>query len=320
VVIAWATIQFYFSVTFLNGFTAYFNPIINEFGWSYLVVSLASTFRGFQSGFMAPFVGYIVERFHPQRTLLASSILGAAGFFLLSQIHSLVTFYISFMVLGLCVTLSSSVVVNTATTKWFKKRTSLALGILTAGAGMSGILVPFVIWLVDIMGWRSVMEWFAAGSLVICLPLCFIVKEPPKENYNSSKQAASLELPEKSIPTKQIILNRNFWVLSLVILFSGAAYSAVSVHQIPYLVSTGMNRDVVGWMVVIYSLAGVLGRVFFGWLGDFVDGRYCFVLISIMQAAGLILFAYSISWVQFFFKHNVDGYWNRRDNADEGNP
>ncbi len=55
VVMACAVIQFYLGGTFFQGFSALFNPIVGEFGWSYALVSLAFTFRGFESGIMAPF-------------------------------------------------------------------------------------------------------------------------------------------------------------------------------------------------------------------------------------------------------------------------
>jgi hypothetical protein len=38
------------------GFTAVFEPIVEEFNWSYAQVSLASSLRGLEMGLLAPFM------------------------------------------------------------------------------------------------------------------------------------------------------------------------------------------------------------------------------------------------------------------------
>ncbi|KPK22560.1 MAG: hypothetical protein AMJ70_05730, partial [Dehalococcoidia bacterium SG8_51_3] len=39
------------------GFTAIFEPIANDMGWSYAQVSLAASLRGLELGFLAPVTG-----------------------------------------------------------------------------------------------------------------------------------------------------------------------------------------------------------------------------------------------------------------------
>ena len=94
---------------------------------------------------------------------------------------------------------------------------------------------------------------------------------------------------------KNIIKKRNFWLLSAAIAFSGFAPAAISAHQIPYLVSVGMSREIAGWMVVVFSLSGLVGRLLFGWLGDSIDKRLCFVISALLQTVGLVVYAYSSS-------------------------
>ena len=69
VLIACAAVQFYFSATVISSFTTLFNPIADEFGWAYALISLAATFRGFEVGFFAPLVGYFVDKFRPCTTI-----------------------------------------------------------------------------------------------------------------------------------------------------------------------------------------------------------------------------------------------------------
>jgi MFS family permease len=60
------------------GFTAFFEPIVEEFGWSYTQVSIAFSIRGLEMGMLAPIVGFLVDRLGPRKLTFAGGfILGA---------------------------------------------------------------------------------------------------------------------------------------------------------------------------------------------------------------------------------------------------
>lgn len=48
------------------GFTAFLEPIVREFGWSYAQVSLAASIRGFEMGLLAPIAGLLIYRLGPR--------------------------------------------------------------------------------------------------------------------------------------------------------------------------------------------------------------------------------------------------------------
>jgi len=303
VLIACAFIQFYFGGTYFQGFTAIFNPLADEFGWSYAVVSLAFTFRGFESGVLAPLVGFVVDRFGARKMLFTGIIIMCAGFWLFSRINSLIAFYGVFLFLSLGLSFASGVVTMTAVAGWFQKRRSLAMGILTAGFGASGILVPAVVWFVDKFDWRGALVAFGIGGLVLCLPLSLLVKKPPEElnpspptTENRSQEGAGN--PRKG-QVREILKNRNFWLLSLAVMFGGLAGLAITVHQIPYMVSIGITRQTAGFLVVVLAIANTAGRMVFGWLGDTLDKKVCFIISTVIKALGVLAFAFSTQVAQF---------------------
>ena len=295
VLLACAVIQFYLGGAFFQGFTALFNPIADEFGWSYAIVSLAFTFRGFESGVLAPITGLLVDRFGTRKLLLTGTIIMGVGFLLFSQVQALWSFYVIFLVLALGLSLSSGVVTMAAVAGWFRKRTSLAMGILTSGFGASGLLVPVLVWLIDQWGWRTTVIIAGIGAWLLCVPLSLLVKSPPSDSDLAQKNIAAPPVSQtpKVGGTREILKRKEFWFLSLAIFFGGVAGSAVIVHQIPYLVSIGISRQTAGLMVVVLSLSNVAGRLVFGWLGDFLDRRYCFVMATLINAAGVLGFALS---------------------------
>jgi MFS family permease len=288
-------IQFYLGGAFFQGFTALFNPIADEFGWSYAIVSLAFTFRGFEAGVLAPITGILVDKFGTRRLLLTGSIIMTVGFWLFSRVQALWSFYVIVMFMALGLSLASGVVTMAAVAGWFRKRTSLAMGILTSGFGASGLLVPVLVGFIDQWGWRTTVTMAAIGAGLLCVPLSPLVKPPPDANDLAQKNTtAPPVVPSPKVAgAREILRRKEFWLLSLAIFFGGVAGSAVIVHQIPYLVSIGISRQTAGFLVMVLSLSNVAGRLLFGWLGEFLNKRYCFVIATLLKAAGVLGFALS---------------------------
>jgi MFS family permease len=301
VVIACAVIQFYLGGTFFQGFSALFNPIADEFNWSYAAISLAFTFRGFESGIMAPVVGILVDRFGPRRLMVTGVVISGLGFWFFSRIDALWNFYGAFLFLALGLSLGTGVVTMTAVARWFRTRTGLAMGILTSGFGASGILMPLVVQFVDDLGWRESSLIFAVGTAVLCLPLAFLIKDPPDLKTPAPQEKSSQIAKSVSAGTRpvDVLKSREFWLLSLAVLFGGVAGQAIIVHQIPYLVSVGISRQTASVLVIVLSLSNVAGRLFFGYVGDKVEKRRAFAVSAAINAVGVLGFSLAVTAGQF---------------------
>jgi len=68
------------------GFTAVFESIAEEFRWSYAAISLASSLRGFEVGFLAPVVGSLADRWGPRKLIFGGSVFICLSFWFLSRI------------------------------------------------------------------------------------------------------------------------------------------------------------------------------------------------------------------------------------------
>jgi len=75
IVLACFLIIFYVSGAVVLNFTAFFQPISREFGWSYTAISVAASIRGLEQGFFAPVMGFLVDRLGA-RKLLFSGVSG----------------------------------------------------------------------------------------------------------------------------------------------------------------------------------------------------------------------------------------------------
>ncbi|MEA3358236.1 MAG: MFS transporter [Thermodesulfobacteriota bacterium] len=79
IVIACFLIGFYVGGTIFYGFTAFFEPIREEFGWSYTQISFAASLRGLEMGIFAPFVGFLADRFGSRRLIFWGTIVVGFG-------------------------------------------------------------------------------------------------------------------------------------------------------------------------------------------------------------------------------------------------
>ena len=89
-------IALYVAGAVFYGFTAIFEPIANEMGWSYAQVSFASSLRGLESGLLAPLIGIMVDRWGPRRLIAMGALALFLGLSLLSHVNSLAIFYGAF--------------------------------------------------------------------------------------------------------------------------------------------------------------------------------------------------------------------------------
>ncbi len=179
VVVACAGINLLFGAAFFYGFTAFFNPMVDEFGWAYAAISLAFSVRSFESGIAAPVVGFFVDKVGPRRLLLFGVAVTGLGFILLSQVHALWTYYSAFLVLSVGFSAASTVVTMAAVARWFRKRVSRAMGFMTAGYAVGGLLVPVIVWLIAQYGWRGALVVMGVASWLIGVPLCLVVRDRP---------------------------------------------------------------------------------------------------------------------------------------------
>jgi len=288
-------IAFYVSSVIFYGFTVFFEPLVREFGWSYTQVSFASSLRGLEMGILSPLIGSLVDRFGSRRLLLAGTITVGIGLILLSYTQSLLMFYgaMAFMAFGAggC----TSVVTMTAVARWFRRDIGKALGIMSAGFGASGLMVPLIVWLVDACGWRTALIALGLGMWIIGIPLAFVIRDSP-EQYGYLPDGASPDEPAirddpqtagSSMTIWDVLKDRSLFCLNLAEAIRFMVLASVVIHIMPHLSNTGMSRSTAGIIAAAIPLVSIIGRFSFGWLGDVFDKRYITSLAFCLMGIGV---------------------------------
>ena len=310
VVLACFFIGFYIGGTIFYGFTAFFEPIRREFGWTYTQISLAASLRGLEMGIFAPFVGFLADRFGSRKLILWGTILVGFGLILLSLTRSLTMFYGSFLIIAFGAGGCASVVTMTVVANWFHSKVGIALGVMVSGIGASGLMLPLIVRLIDISGWRTTFVILGFGMWVLGIPLSFIIRNRPEQyGYLPDGEQSSDSIPDIEIQSKgpeiglrQALRMKSFWYLTAIELIRMMTVVAVITHIMPYLSSLAISRSTGGLIAGAIPIFSIIGRFGFGWLGDATDKRYALALSLCLMSIGLLVFYYvQVIWVSCVF-------------------
>jgi MFS family permease len=284
------------------GFTAVFEPIADEFKWSYAQISLASSLRGLEMGLLAPVVGFLVDKWGPKKMVFAGSIFICLGFLVLSRVESLLVFYLAFVLIAFGMSFSGGTVIMTAVANWFQKKAGLAMGIVVSGFGLGGLLIPAVTLLVDAYDWRTAMVIIGFGTLGIVLPLSFIMRHRPEDYgyYPDGESGAGNrtgvengeDIPDTGMTVRQALRSRVFWQLSVASCCHSFLLGAVVTHMMPYLSSIGVERSTGSFIAMILPVASIVGRLNGGWLGDRYGRKKIFTLSFFLMTIGVFIYGF----------------------------
>jgi MFS family permease len=298
VVFACFLIGLYVSSVVFYGFTAFFEPLIGEFGWSYTQVSFAASLRGMEMGLLAFPIGFLADRFGPRKIIFIGVLAVGSGLLLLSSTRSLAMFYGSFLLLAFGAGGCTSVVTMSAVAIWFDKNVGKAMGIMASGFGASGVLVPVIVWSIAKYQWRTTLVLLALGMWVLGIPLAFLIRNRPKgrgplEEISRPSLIGSTAEPSQPQPAlqfREVLKNRSFLYLNFVEGIRMMIVSSVITHIMPYLNSLGIERTTAGWVAAAMPLCSILGRLSFGWLADIFEKRYVFALGFMVMGVGILIF------------------------------
>ena len=315
IVLAGGFLRFYESGAFYYGFTAFFNPIRKTFGWTAAETSVAFSLQRLEAGAMGPLSGFLADRIGPRRMTLIGWTIAGLGFLLVSRVTALWAFYVSFLVIAIGMSFGAWLPVNTVITRWFTKKRSRAITLSALGPAIGGTVVPLIALAIGQFGWRTSLVILGVAAWAICLPVARVIRDSPSQyNYLPDGEAPTaspeseyvqngktsdkttrqnFRLSTGSYAVREALRTRAFWLLCLAFFFQQVGTSAVYVHIVPFLESVQFSTTLAATAVTGMTLSSVIGRLGFGFLGDFVNKRYLIAIAFSLQTIGLFLFSFT---------------------------
>ncbi len=296
IVLASFITAFYVAGIVFYGFTAFIEPLANEFGWSYTQISLAASLRGLEMGLLAPFVGILVDRFGSRKLLLSGVLVLGFGVILLGFTQSLAMFYGAFLLIAFGAGGCTSVVTMTAVANWFDKNVGKAMGVTASGFGASGLIIPLIVWMIAVFGWRMTLIILGIGMWIIGVPAAFVMRNKPEmatngsltENSDKGNDLSQKQRDDKRFRFTEILKKKSFLFVNLAEVIRLMALMAVVTHIMPYLSTMNISRVGSGLMAAGIPLLSISGRFGFGWLGDIFEKKYVMAISFSLMALGML--------------------------------
>ncbi|KAI4285598.1 MAG: hypothetical protein L6R38_000500 [Xanthoria sp. 2 TBL-2021] len=143
--------------------------------------------------------------------------------------------------------------------EWFIDRRGLALGILCAATGFSGLFYPFVLEvLLDRYGPATTLRVSAIALTVLCGPVLPLLKGRHPRSYHDT-------VPKTDFSFFRMPL---FYIFSLATLLQGLGFYFPMIYLPSYATSLGLSDQIGASLLVVSSFAQMLGQVAFGYASD----------------------------------------------------
>ncbi|CAH0023710.1 unnamed protein product [Clonostachys rhizophaga] len=144
--------------------------------------------------------------------------------------------------------------------EWFSKRKGFAWGIIIAGGGASGIVIPFLMeWILDTWGFPTAFRVWSVIFTILTIPALFYLKP---RLYNNQFDADSNE------NAWAFFKSPAFWIFSAGNLVQSMGYFMPLLYLPSFAVAQGWPRMTGTIALALCNAANVVGAITVGWLAD----------------------------------------------------
>jgi len=297
-------IQFLLGALLLQTFGLYIAVLSEEMGWSKTTLSGAAALQSAESAIIGPLLGWLMDRWGPQSIIRWGIVILSAGLFLLSQVDSVSTFYLSAILMAIGASLSGYFPLSVAIVHWFQKHRGRALSFMSLGLAMGGLVVPAMAWSMHHWGWRVTAAASGILALVVGLPLARMIRRRPEDHGEFVDGIR----PEDGVP-ESVVLNASgqqefslrealhtqaFWLLAIGHGLALMVVTSVNVHAISHMKEgLGYTVAAAGWVIMMMTFSQLVGVLLGAVIGDRFEKRKVAALCMLSHSVGLLFLTYS---------------------------
>ncbi|KAH8690013.1 MFS monocarboxylate transporter [Talaromyces proteolyticus] len=171
--------------------------------------------------------------------------------------------------------------------EWFVKRKGLAFGIMWAGTGLSGVILPLVLQrLLDLYGFKTTLRVYALVLALLSAPLIYFVK--PRLPVAQSSRFRPFDL--------RFLRNPTFLIYQVCNVVQALGFFLPTIYLPSYARSLGAGSLTSSLTVILVNLASVFGCVIMGHLTDRHNATTCSLISLIGSALSVfIIWGFSVT-------------------------
>jgi len=287
--------------------------ISDDTEWKKSTISFAVTAGTWASGFLAPFIGRLTDRYGPRWLMAAGILVAAVSFFSISGTQAIWQFFAAY-ILGRAVSnpVLIGIVPRAAAVNFFRRRRNIALALVSTFRPIGSAINIQIISLIAIhWGWRSAYRYLGILSLVLVLPVSLLMRHRPEDiglapdGARLGEQTLTPLEGEETRPqverdiefswtARKALRTRAFWLLTASACFGTLASGTVGFSLVPFLGNdVGISK---GAAAGVLSLGTGLALSNLGWayLADVITPRRCLAIALVISGA-VVLYLTTVS-------------------------
>jgi sugar phosphate permease len=275
----------------LYGLPLYYDFMVNELGWSRMMVTSGNAISKLVVGPLFGFAaGSIVDRFGPRRLMMAGIVMAGGALVGLGAASAAWAFYFFYFFNALGYVCGGPLPSQVLLSRWFDRTRGKAMGIAYLGIGIGGAIVPLLAkWMTDQLGWRGSLQALGVLIVLIAFPLAYFVREAPDDANDRSAASQGERGPERTA-LQPILTSPAFYLLAFGSMCSIAAVGGTNQHLKLYLsLDRGYSQGDAARIISLILAVSIAGRLFMGWLSDRVPRKYVMLTIYLLVASAIPL-------------------------------
>lgn len=261
------------------------------------------------TGLLSPVLGRLMDQVLMRGLVITGAVSMGLGLALLSeanQFWQVILIYSTLLPIGmlLCGTLASQTMVS----KWFTGDRGLAIGLSAMGTSVGGLIIPMiVIELIASHEWEGTLLILSVASTIILIPLNMIVLkfEPPTANYEPNRAQF---LDSRTWTSQEILASKAFWIPVMALIPINAAFGGVQFNLGAYMADLGHDQSLAAKLIAVTSVMMISGKLFFGAMGDRVDHRKLYWIMTVLIVVALLFYEGSPEKLDLVIAAGIQGF------------
>lgn len=269
----------------MYSFGVFINPLVAEYGWSLAEVGAWTFYANIGYVVTVTFAGRLTDRIGVRSVLLLAIPCFATAIASMTLAGGKLGMMYAIAVLIGCVgTGTTAITYARAVNGWFDAGRGTALGLTSAGIGLTSMVTPFLLQsVVAAGGWRQGFLTMA-GLALLALPAVYFWLHPRR-----AAQSTTAAATEVTGDTRAQALRRPvFWLIAGGYLATCLANGGISTYLVAFLTKAGLSGSQAAAYAGILGVASMTGRL----LGGVIIDRVHFSLVC-----GGLLFAQALACV-----------------------
>ena len=260
--------------------------------------------------------GKLIDKHRPEKVIFLGGLITVLGLFLTAYSDTKLTLFLNY---GVLTGLGDGVFYIPAVAvvqRWFNKRRDFAVGLVTAGVPISGLIInPLSAWILSVSSLETTLISLA-GITLICLLPAFLMKEDPKEMgllpYGGPFQKSD-DAESNNWETKEATKTSAFIILYALLFLGMLSFLIVVTLQFDYAISNNLNLLASSIAPASIAAGSFCGRLVTGYIADFINRNKILFAVFLGQGLSVLILLNGNSLLHyclfgFFFGFSYGGW------------